>query len=99
MSIPESFLVVVKCLTFNHHTYIVDAMNGFCMQNTNFPYLCVVIDDCSTDGEQEVIKQYVFEHFNLITNEDTDDYVLDFCQNKANENCYFAVFYLKYNHY
>ena len=96
---PESFLVVVKCMTFNHHAYIKDAMNGFCMQKTDFPYLCIVMDDCSTDGEQEVIKKYVAEYFNSIINEETDDYVLTLCQHKTNENCYFAVFYLKYNHY
>lgn len=96
---PESFLVVVQCMTFNHHAYIEDAMNGFCMQKTDFPYICIVMDDCSTDGEQEVIKNYVDEHFNLLSTDETDDYVLNFCQHKTNENCYFAVFYLKYNHY
>ncbi len=99
MSIPESFLVIVKCMTFNHHAYIEDAMNGFCMQKTDFPYLCIVMDDCSTDGEQEVIKNYVAEHFNMLSTEETDDYVLNLCQHKTNDNCYFAVFYLKYNHY
>lgn len=99
MSIPESFLVIVECMTFNHHSYIEDAMNGFCIQKTDFPYLCVVMDDCSTDGEQEVIKKYVTDHFNSITNEETDDYILNLCQHKTIGNCYFAVFYLKYNHY
>lgn len=96
---PESFLVIVKCMTYNHHAYIEDAMNGFCMQKTSFPYLCIVMDDCSTDGEQEVIKNYVDEHFNTLSTEETDDYVLNLCQHKTNENCYFAVFYLKYNHW
>ena len=99
MLVPESFLVIVKCMTFNHHAYIEDAMNGFCMQKTSFPYLCIVMDDCSTDGEQEVIKKYVDEHFNTLSTEETDDYFLNLCQHKTNENCYFAVFYLKYNHY
>lgn len=99
MSIPESFLVIVRCMTFNHHSYITDAMNGFCMQRTDFPYLCIVMDDCSTDGEQEVIKKYIAEHFNMLSNEMTDDYVLNLCQHRENENCYFAVFYLKYNHW
>lgn len=96
---PECFWVIVKCLTFNHHAYIEDAMNGFCMQKTDFPYLCVILDDCSTDGEQEVIKNYIAKHFNSITDEETADYVFNLCQHKTNENCYFAVFYLKYNHW
>lgn len=99
MSLPESFMVIVKCMTFNHHAYIKDAMDGFCMQMTISPYLCIVMDDCSTDGEQEVIENYVVEHFNLLSTEETDDYVLNLCQHKTNDNCYFAVFYLKYNHY
>lgn len=99
MPVPESFFVIVKCMTFNHRAYIGDAMNGFCMQNTNFPYLCIVMDDCSTDGEQEVIKKYIAKHFHSIADEETDDYVLNLCRHKTNDNCYFAVFYLKYNHY
>ncbi len=96
---PENFLVFVECMTFNHHSYIEDAMNGFCMQKTDFPYLCVVMDDCSTDGEQDVINNYVAKHFDILSDEVTDDYVLNFCQHKTNINCYFAVFYLKYNHF
>ena len=47
--------VYVDCITFNHAPYIVDAMNGFCMQETTFPYVCALIDDVSTDGKQDVI--------------------------------------------
>ena len=98
------FMVCVKYITFNHANYIEDAMNGFTMQETNFPYVCTILDDASTDGEQEVIKKYLQEHFDLdnrsvVRNEETDDYVLTFAQHKTNRNCYFAVLFLKYNHY
>lgn len=91
-------------MTFNHAQYIKDAMNGFCMQETNFPFVCTIIDDASTDGEPGVIKHYLEEHFDLedhaiVRNEETDDYVLTFAQHKMNKNCYFAVLYLKYNHF
>lgn len=97
-------MVRVSCLTYNHVNYIKDAMNGFTMQETNFPYVCTIIDDASTDGEQEVINNYLQEHFDMedksvVRNEETDDYVLTFAQHKTNRNCYFAVLYLKYNHY
>lgn len=97
-------MVRVSCLTYNHATYIENAMNGFCMQETTFPFVCTILDDCSTDGEQEVIKKYLQKHFNLedpsvARNEETDDYFLTFAQHKTNINCYFAVYYLKYNHY
>ena len=70
-------------MTFNHAQYIEDALNGFTMQQTTFPYVCCIIDDASTDGEQEVIRNYLNEHFDLedkmiARHEETDDYVLTF---------------------
>lgn len=102
--IPEKFLVCVRCMTFNHAKYIEDALNGFSMQETNFPFICTIIDDASTDGEQEVINKYLKQFFDLddksvVRNEETNDYVLTFARHKTNKNCYFAVLYLKYNHY
>jgi glycosyltransferase involved in cell wall biosynthesis len=96
--------VCVKCYTYNQSIYIIDAMNGFTMQQTDFPFVCCIVDDCSTDGEQEVIMNYLQDNFDLedesvVRNEETEDYVLCFAQHKTNQNCYFAVFYLKYNHY
>lgn len=98
------WMVHVSCMTFNQAPYIVDAMNGFTMQETNFPFVCAIIDDASTDGAQEVIKKYLDEHFDLkdktiARHEETDDYVLIFARHKTNLNCYFAVLYLKFNHY
>ena len=98
------FKVSVRCFTYNQASYIVDALNGFCMQQTSFPYVCCILDDASTDGEQSVIRKYLEDYFDLndnsvVKNEDTDDYLLTFAQHKSNRNCYFAVFYLKYNHY
>lgn len=97
------FLVRVQCMTYNHAPYIEDAMNGFTMQQTNFPYICVIIDDASTDGESEVIQKYMqnnFELENSITQQDeSDDYVRIFSRHKDNVNCYFLVVLLKYNHY
>ena len=97
-------MVCVECVTYNHSTYIEDAMNGFCMQQTNFPFVCVFIDDASTDREQEVIHNYLQEHFDLgdksiVINEETEDYIYCYAHHKTNHNCYFAVYYLKYNHY
>ncbi|MBE6341030.1 MAG: hypothetical protein E7069_09905 [Bacteroidales bacterium] len=99
MDLQNTYTVCVRCTTFNHHTYIEDAMNGFCMQKTTFPFVCIIIDDLSTDGEQEVLKKYFQEHFNLLENEETNDYVLNFGIHKTNANCYFSIFYLKYNHF
>lgn len=101
---PVNFLVRVACITFNHASYIEDAMNGFTMQETKFPFVCTIVDDASTDGEQEVIEDYLKEHFDLedkaiVRQEETDDYVRTVARHKSNHNCYFVVLLLKYNHY
>ena len=100
----NNYIVCVKCPTYNQVSYIEDAMNGFCIQETTFPFVCMIIDDASTDGEPEVIRKYLQEHFDLedktiARDEETDDYVLTFARHKTNQNCFFAVLYLKYNHY
>ena len=99
-----NYLVCVRCFTFNHTKYITEALNGFCMQETTFPYICTIVDDASTDGEQDVIRNYLQKNFALedkstVRDEETDDYKLLFAQHKTNKNCFFAVLYLKYNHY
>ena len=59
---------------FNQASYIKDTMDGFCMQQTNFPFVCMIMDDASTDGEPEVIKQYLNDHFDTEWTKETDDY-------------------------
>ena len=98
------FKVCVRCFTYNHSKFICETLNGFTMQQTSFPFVCVIVDDASTDGEPEVIRQYMKDNFDLtasqvLRQEDTDDYTMTFAQHKENANCYFAVYLLKYNHY
>jgi glycosyltransferase involved in cell wall biosynthesis len=57
------------------------------------------MDDASTDGEPEVIKQYLNDHFDTEWTKETDDYHLTVARHQENKNCYFAVYLLKYNHY
>lgn len=93
------YKVCVRCATFNHKPYITATLDGFCRQQTDFPFVCVIIDDASKDGEQEVISQYLHERFNTKDSEETADYSLTFAQHKEKPNCHFAVLLLKYNHY
>jgi glycosyltransferase involved in cell wall biosynthesis len=93
------FKVYVWCNTYNQASYIKDTMDGFCMQQTNFPFACHIMDDASTDGEPEVIKQYLNDHFDTEWTKETDDYHLTVARHQENRNCYFAVYLLKYNHY
>lgn len=99
-----NFMASVLCRTFNHRDFIRNTFDGFCIQETNYPFICIVIDDASTDGEQEVIKDYLENNFfiedlNKQPTEETGDYVHYFACHRKNTNCYFAVYLLKYNHY
>jgi glycosyltransferase involved in cell wall biosynthesis len=69
------------------------------MQQTDFPFVCVVIDDASHDGEQEVIVRYFNDHFVVSETSETDAYRQMVGRHKENPNCHFVVFLLKYNHY
>lgn len=98
------YKVTVSCMTYNQAKYITDAMNGFTMQQTSFPFVCTIVDDASTDGEQEVIRRYVEDNFDfsegsVAYHKETDYAHITYAQHKTNKNCYFAVLYLKENHY
>ena len=98
------YMVAVQCMTYNQSKYILDALNGFVMQQTNFPYVVMVVDDASTDGEQEVIRKFVSEQFDtndtsVAYEKETDYAYITYAQHKTNKNCYIAVLYLKENHY
>lgn len=98
------FLVRVNCMTYNQTKYIREALDSFCMQETNFPFICTIIDDASTDGEPELLKSYLQEYFNMddkevVRREDYDTHSLIYAQHRENKNCYFAVILLKFNHH
>lgn len=100
----NKFLVYVSCMTYNHSAFIEETLNGFCSQQTTFPFVCAIIDDASTDGEPEVIRKYLNNHFdvgdnNITKKEETLDFELTFTRHETNINCYFLVLFLKYNHH
>ena len=102
MKNPDKYLVSIHCITYNQSAYITDAMDGFVMQQTKFPFVAVIIDDASIDGEQEVIKTYVEEYFDHSQESgfrewETEDAFFTFAQHKENENCHFLAVYLKRN--
>lgn len=98
------FLVAVRCFTYNQSKYIEETLNGFCMQQMNAPFVCLIVDDASTDGEQKVIEQYVERNFDFTESDvaykkETEYALIWFARHKENKNCYFAVLFLKENHY
>ena len=98
------YMVYVRCMTYNHERYISDALNGFVMQETTFPVVYVIVDDASTDKTSDVIGDFVKEHFDLADKsvayvKETDYARILYARHKTNKNCYFAVLFLKENHY
>lgn len=51
-------LVSIDCLTYNHEAYIRDALEGFLMQKTDFPFEILIHDDASTDQTANIIREY-----------------------------------------
>lgn len=62
----HQYEVCVHCPTYNHSLYIEDCLNGFIMQKTTFPFCVVIVDDASTDRNQEIIKHYAEKYPDII---------------------------------
>ncbi len=58
--------VTISCLSFNHSKYIRNTLDGFLMQKTNFKYEVIIHDDASTDGTQDIIKEYQEKYPDII---------------------------------
>lgn len=59
-------LVAIRCITYNHEAYIRDALEGFVMQQTDFPFVAIVHDDASTDGTADIIREYAAKYPHII---------------------------------
>lgn len=59
-------LVSIVCITYNQEQYITDAIEGFLLQETDFPFEIVIQDDASTDMTPEIIKKYAKKYPKII---------------------------------
>lgn len=59
-------MVSVICNTYNHEAYIRDALDGFVMQETTFPFEVLIHDDASTDATARIIREYAEKYPDLI---------------------------------
>lgn len=50
--------VSISCITYNHAPYIRQCLDGFLMQQCNFDFEILIHDDASTDGTQDIIREY-----------------------------------------
>ncbi len=62
----DEILVSINCITYNHEKYIIQAIEGFLMQKTNFNFEILIHDDASTDRNQQIIKRYEEKYPELI---------------------------------
>lgn len=97
----QEYKVLVRCMTYNQSNYIEDALNGFSMQQTNFPFVCLVMDDASTDGEQDVINAWMERECDMSRAEtiDISTSVVIIVPHMTNNSCTFAFYFLKQNLY
>lgn len=58
--------VSVCCLTYNHAKYVRQCLDGFIMQKTNFKFEVLIHDDASTDGTQDIIREYEEKYPDII---------------------------------
>lgn len=65
----ETHMVVsVICTAYNQEAYIKDALDGFLMQKTSFPFEIIVHDDASTDNTAKIIREYEAKYPELFVN-------------------------------
>ncbi len=58
----EQPIVTVWCLAYNQKEFIRDALEGFVMQKTTFPFEVIVHDDASTDGTTAIVEEYARQY-------------------------------------
>lgn len=63
----ENSKLTVCCLVYNHAPFIRQSMDGILMQKTDFPFDIVIHDDASTDGTEEILREYAAQHPDKIT--------------------------------
>lgn len=62
----QNMMVSVICNTYNHGPYVRDALEGFVMQQTSFPFEVLVHDDASTDNTADIIREYEAKYPEII---------------------------------
>ncbi len=59
-------ICTVILASYNHAPYIVKCIEGILSQKTKYPFIIKIFDDASTDGSQDIIKEYAQKHPDLI---------------------------------
>lgn len=62
----DKVLVTVNMLTHNHREFIVRSLESILSQKVSFRYELIIGDDASTDGTQEIIREYTKKYPDII---------------------------------
>ena len=62
----DNILVSISCITYNHSAYIRHCLDGMLMQQTTFNFEILIHDDCSTDGTDDIIREYASKYPQII---------------------------------
>lgn len=97
----QDYKVLCLTITYNQSEYIQSTLDGFAMQSTNFPFVGFVIDDCSTDGEQKVIRAWLKNNCDMLNAEYIDIPTAEVVIARHRDNPYLtmAIYLLKKNMY
>ena len=95
----KEYKVIVKTITYNQSKYIQDTLNGIALQKTDFPFVSIVLEDNSSDSEQDIIKIWLERECNMSLAEYYDIPTADviITPHKTNSNCTFAIYFHKEN--
>lgn len=58
MKQEQPILVAIQCFVYNHEPYLRECLDGFVMQKTNFRFVAIVHEDCSTDNSAAIVREY-----------------------------------------
>lgn len=62
----QEIVVSIYVVTYNQEKYLRNCLDGIVMQQTNFKFEAIVIDDASTDENPEIIKEYAERYPEII---------------------------------
>ena len=98
------YVVYTQCNTYNQVHYIKEALDGFVKQETSFPVVYAICDDCSTDGEIDLLKRWTQDNLELDEQQMAEHRVegygeLFYGQYKHKKNFYFVILLLNSNLY
>lgn len=67
MNDNSEIMLTIWCTTYNFAPYVRDTFEGFIKQRTSFKYKIFVFDDASTDGTDQIIREYIEKYPHLFS--------------------------------